>query len=101
MKRKTTVPQSEYPMVIETFRPPAYGVNQMRQDEPSCFNSMIQVHRYRVTAELIDEPNEVIRKRLLMLWYQCDNQHHSAPLQATAKSYGLELNRADFGKNRR
>lgn len=99
MKRKTTVPQSEYPMVIETFRPPAYGVNQVRQDEPSCFNSMIQVRRYRVTAELIDEPDEVICERLLMLWYQCDNHHHFAPLQAVAKSYGLALDPNEFGKN--
>ena len=77
---------------IETFRNPnAYWLRQLKQDEPSAFNGNVEVRKYRVTVELIDEPDDVIRARIQKLWDECDNHHHWQPLKNAAKKYGLEL----------
>jgi len=78
--------------VIETFRnPSSYWLRQLEQDEPSAFNGIVEVRKYRVTVELIDEPDDVIRDRIQKLWDECDNHHQWQPLKAMAKKYGLEL----------
>lgn len=77
---------------IETFRDPrGYWLRQIEQKEPSSFNGDVQVRKYRVTVELIDEPDDVIRARIQTLWDECENHHHWQPLKAMAKKYGLEL----------
>ena len=78
---------------IETFRDPrGYWLSQMKQSEPSSFNGRVEVRKFRVTVELIDEPEEVIRTRIQKLWDECDNHHHWQPLKKEAEKYGLELN---------
>lgn len=86
---------------IETFHDPrGYRLSQMKRDEPSCFNGVVSVRKYRVTVELVDEPDEAIRERIQKLWDECDNSHHWDPLRYAAKEYGLELE-FPAGKNRK
>lgn len=80
------------PTIIETFRPlEGYATNNLKQNEPSCFNSMVRVKKYRITIEEIDEPVEVIQKRLKKLIDENDNHHNLSSLRALAKEYGVEL----------
>lgn len=101
MRRKTTPPppKPELPHTFETFRNPAgYSLMQLRQEEPSCFNGAVAVKRYRITAEEIQEPDEVIVERIRKLWRECSNHHHWDPLQRAAAKYGVKLAHADIGK---
>jgi len=80
------------PIVMETFSEPhQYAIKNMKQDCPSCFNGIVEVRKYRITVELIDEPNEVIAARIQALWDNCDNHHHWDPLRFAAKEIGYEL----------
>ena len=86
---------------LETFRTPDdYSLQQLVHDEPSCFNGIVSVKRYRVTVEEIAEPDEVIVARLKKLWEECNNQHHMGPLRAAAKKYGVDLEYKDYGRSR-
>lgn len=77
---------------IETFLyPDNFMLRQLEHPIPSCFNGMVNVRKYRVTAELIDEPDEIIRERIQKLWDECKNIHHREPLRKEAKKYGLDL----------
>lgn len=81
----------KYPMVIETFDDPEFYVNRARHPAPSCFNGIVNVCRYRITVEEIEDPPEVIRERLQHLWDHADNHHNFFPLERAAKKYGFEL----------
>jgi hypothetical protein len=95
-KRKAA---SDYPKVVETFQEPS--LYQFRsQDEPSSFNGIVSVRRYRITIELVDEPDEVIAARIQKLWDKCANHHHWESLRAEAKRVGLVLDIGTFGKKR-
>jgi hypothetical protein len=77
---------------IETFREPdSHWLGQLRQDKPSCLNGDVRIRRYRIVAELIDEPVEVVAARLQELWDECDNHHHWDPLRAAARRIGYQL----------
>ena len=94
MKRKTQTTKAgpAYPMSIETFREPGlYSLTQLKQDEPSAFNGVVSVKRYRVTVEEIPESDEVIVARIRKLWAECKNHHHWDPLQRAADRYGVKL----------
>ena len=78
-------------IVIETFRDPTWALGNLRQTEPSAFNAIVDFRKWRITAEIMDEPVEVLRERLQSLWDHCDNHHHWKPLRASAKTVGLEL----------
>jgi hypothetical protein len=79
---------------IETFREiDDYQMRQLQQDEPDCFNRKVSVRKYRVTIELVDEPDEVICARIQKLWDECKNHHHWQPLKNEALKYGLVLER--------
>ena len=78
--------------IIETFRDvTSYYVNQLEKKEPSCFNSNVDVEKYRISIEKIVESKELYRERLQKLWDECDNHHHWTPLQGKAKQLGVEL----------
>lgn len=82
-KKKTT---------IETFRnPDGYWLNQIKQDEVSSFNGIIDIEKYRVTVEKIEEPIEVLQQRIQYLWDVCDNHHHVKPIRERAKELNYEL----------
>ncbi len=95
-KSKKVLPP-EYPKVWETFGPPY--IPHHGKEEPSCFNGMVSVERYRVTIEKIDEPREAVAERILKLWKTCDNHHHRGPLQGWAERFGLTLDWKDYGKD--
>ena len=102
-KRSKKSPADEPARVeIDTFRPfDGYASSQCRQDEPSCFNGIVRVRRWRIVAELVDEPVEVIAERLRKLWRESDNHHHWEPLKRAAASVGVELGADEFGAFRR
>jgi hypothetical protein len=64
---------------------------QLTQNEPSCFNGMVRVEKYRVTVEKVQEPVEVVRARLQKMWDECDNHHHREPLAREGLKYGIDL----------
>lgn len=70
-------------------------------DAPSSVNGYVRVRRHRIIVEVIDEPIEVIRERLLKLWRETDNHHHMQPLKVAAKRYGIELPQDECGVWRR
>lgn len=77
---------------METFSSPfGYWLRQIKRDTPFCFNGMVGVRKYRVTAELIEEPNEVIAARIQHLWDVCDNWHHWDALKAAAQAVGYTI----------
>lgn len=84
---------------FETFRKiGSYEAMNLKQDEPSCFNGMVRLKKYKVTIEEIDEPIEVYKQRLQKMWEACDNHHHYEPLKNAANSIGLILSSGDLGK---
>lgn len=90
----------KYPKVVETFRHVGdYELDGFRQDEPSCFNGFVEVERYRVTFEKIEEPKEVLAERLQKLWEESDNSHNMSPLQNKAVALCIEL-KGSFGSKR-
>lgn len=101
-KQKTPEPPP-FPKVIETFGNPTWTLDQLvtHHKEPSCWNSIVSLHRYRVTAEVIEEPIEVLRARMLKLWRECNNHHHWGPLESAAIKLGFELDHKEFGKDRK
>lgn len=87
---------------IITFRDPrGYGLDNLAKNEPFCWNGVVGVRRFRVSVEIVEEPNEVIIERIKKLWSECDNHHHWQPLQNAAAEFGLELNMDDCGKTRK
>lgn len=89
---------------VETFSNPiGYDLDNLcnNHKEPSCFNSRVYVRKYKITAELVDEPIEIIQKRIKKLWHECDNYHHHEPLKYTAQKYGLELKYKECGIDRK
>jgi hypothetical protein len=77
---------------FETFRNiDLYEQRNLQDKEPSCFNGSVKIRKYRVTIELIEEPNEVLAERLQKLWDECDNHHHWRPLKDKALQIGYEL----------
>lgn len=101
-KKAKPVDHLAQPVAIETFRDVGpYEMSSLRQDQPTCFNGIVRVHRYRVTFERIDEPDEVIRDRILKLWLESDNIYHVHPLRVVAAKYGLDLDAHVRGSARR
>ena len=78
--------------VFETFRRiSSYEIGSMTRNCPTCFNGSVEVKRYRVTIEEIEEPDDVIRERLQKLWDECNNYNNRDPLRSVAMRYGLDL----------
>ena len=78
-----------------------YEQRQLQHTNPSCFNGVVRVKKYRITVEEIEEHIDVIKSRLLDLWEACDNMHHVGPLKAEARKYGLSLSHLDLSKKRK
>lgn len=77
---------------FETFKKiSSYEETNLTRNEPTCFNGMVSVRKYKVTIELIDEPTEIIQERIKKMWDENKNMHHTQPLRKEAKKYGLEL----------
>ncbi len=77
---------------IETFRNVGnYELQSLLQKEPSCFNGSVKIKKYRVTIELVDEPDTVYTERIQHLWDYSKNYHDHTPLLNAAKSIGYQL----------
>lgn len=77
---------------FETFKKIGdYEICNLERKNPTCFNGVVSVKKYKVTIEEIDEPIEEIHKRLQDMWDNTDNPHHREPLRREAKKYGLSL----------
>ena len=78
--------------IIETFRnPEGYWLNQIKQDEVSSFNGIIEIEKYKVTIEKIEEPIEILQQRIQYLWDNFDNYHHFEPIKKMAEKLNYEL----------
>lgn len=71
----------------ETFSEPSEWSLSI-QGNPSTFNGIVRVVRYKITVDPVDEPVEAIHERLEKLWVECDNMHHYEPLKREAKKHG-------------
>ena len=92
MKKKDIYQGPKYPIVFETFRElSSYAIGNITEDKPTCFNGFVNVRKYKVTIELVEEPVETIQNRIKELWAKCDNHHNWQPLKNVASKYGLEL----------
>jgi len=81
-------------VTLETFsKINNFVLRQIESNQPSCFNGMVRVRKYRITVEEIVEDDEVIRERIQKLWDNCANHHHWEPLKVAAKEVGLVLER--------
>lgn len=90
------------PIEFETFIPPdSWALRELRQHEPSCFNGIVRVRKYRVTVTPIEESTDVLRERLEKMWVKSDNSHHYQPLMDAAKSLGISLDNHKFGSQRK
>lgn len=94
--RKTTTKKGDsepaFPITFETFRRPGHWERRsLEHSGPSCFNGIVNVQRYRVTFEEIEDPDEVIVARIEKLWKESTNHHDWDPLRIVAARYGFEL----------
>ena len=86
-------------ITFETFRKMgSYEMGNLKSNEATCFNGNVNVRKYKVTIELIEEPNELIIKRLQKLWDECDNDHYWTPLRIEAKKYNYEFPNSPYTK---
>ena len=101
-KSEIKIPSESWPIVFETYRQIGdWEVKTLKQDEPTCFNGIINYRRYRVTVELIEEPQATLIDRVKKLIRECDNHHHYRPLAVVARHLGFEIGFGEFGKNRK
>lgn len=59
---------------------------------PRVSNGSVDVYRYRVTVERIEEPREVVLGRMVDLWRNTTNHHHHTALAGEARRrFGVDL----------
>ncbi len=76
---------------LTTFRAPSgWWLNELKNKAPSAINGQVNVVRYKITIEPIDEPKEVA-KRLKKLWRENTNSHLFGPIREEAERHGVEL----------
>lgn len=76
---------------FETFSPFGhYNEQNLTQKDPSVFNGSIRIRKWRIVAEVIDEPVAVIAERIRQLWRKCSNYHHIGTLNSAASEIGID-----------
>ena len=88
-KTKKVESKEETVTVFESFRKP--DTHEFLQNEPSYFNGWLRLKKYKITIELIDEPNEVYQQRLQDIWDISNNNHSYWGVKSEAKKLGFEL----------
>lgn len=83
--------QKPEPIVFETYENPNRIVRTGEQDKPSHLNNEIRVQRFRVTIEVIEESDDVIRDRLLALDAERGHVDKHRCIKAEAKRLGIDL----------
>lgn len=98
--KKKPVPQTK--IEFETFRKfSSYETVNLKKNEPSCFNGLVEFKKYKVTVEPVEEPVEVYQERLQKMWDECDNFHHWQPLKKAAESVGYSFTNSAGTKRKR
>lgn len=93
--RFTSVRPNPAPVVTERFGEP--WIDPPSRDEPSTINGLT-IRRYRVTVELIDEPDDVLAERLRKLWRETRYNHHlNEGFKAAAADLGITLHNDERG----
>jgi len=78
--------------VIEMFHDPGWTLRNYTRNEPSFVNNLT-MRKFRVTIELIDEPVEVLRERLIRLWRESENNgHYYNDAKQAAEELGIDWN---------
>lgn len=110
MARKTTktkkaaqtsdAPVSKYPLVVDVYGEPYMPYVFSRVQPPmEATNGIIQIERYRVRVDRIEEPVEVLRDRLKKLWRTDErNSHHWDAFLREAVRLGMCTDWASFCK---
>lgn len=88
-----------YPRVIETTYDNLDSelTKAAERVKPSIGNFEVFLRRYRITVELIDEPNDVIQERLRTLWRNTRNHHEREKLATVARKLSFKLDPDEFG----
>ena len=97
-RKKQAAMVDPYPFVVETYIPPGWELARMaaHHENPGAFNGTIKIDRYRVTAERIYEPVEVLQERLRELWRTTEhNIHLTTAFHAAAERLGIVLDHAE------
>lgn len=77
---------------FDTFRGfNSWEERQLSQESPSCLNGTVRFRKWRISAEIVDEPVEVLAERIQSLWDYSNNYHDTEPLRQAAASIGYEL----------
>lgn len=87
---------------IITFRKPKlndYSDKSGVNVKPTSFNGMVNIERYKITIEKLDEPKEIICERLEYLWTHESNFHQYEPLKEKAKELNYEF-KGKFGESK-
>lgn len=89
-KRKPPPPPPKFPRVTETYGDPSWSIGRVR-DKPTCINGIVEIRKYQITVELVDEPVEVLRERLRKLWRETPrNTHTWHPMHVAAADLGMD-----------
>lgn len=84
-----------YPKVFDHYGDPRWMLRNAG-NQPSCFNGVVDIERYQIRVEKIDEPDEVIEARLKRLWRTTERNHHVwHPMRAYAmRRFGWDHGKA-------
>ncbi len=75
---------------FETFKDfDKYDIGELKWYRPSCRNGDIHITKYRITIEVVEEPDEVIMDRIRRLWKETTNSYEREELLAVAQGYGI------------
>ena len=67
-------------------------VLQQFKKEPSSFNGMINVQKYKLTIELVEEPKEIIIERIKKLYEEETNWHNKDALNLYCiRNFGIKI----------
>ena len=91
MKRQSE-PTEPTKIEIETFRPlMRWGLNDLTQAVPSCWNGEVRVKRWRITVEEIVDPPEVLAERILTMLREETNHRRRTALLSEASRLGIDV----------
>lgn len=76
---------------FETYGDPTHFIERLVTEKPSALNNIIRVQRYRITVELIEEPKEVLKCRLLELSNEGGHIDRRKRIRAAASKLGITL----------
>ena len=85
----------EYPKVFDHFGEPGWAIRNLG-NEPRVMNGVVDVERYTIRIEKVDEPEDVVIARLKRVWRTSErNTHTWDPVRSfVIKKFGWSYGRA-------